>query len=59
MSNCETREGIFGKCRSMKTEQRFRAWQGKEQQFYLALREETGIDGGNRPVPDVSGVTIR
>lgn len=43
----------------MKTEQRFRAWQGKEQQFYLALREETGIDGGNRPVPDVSGVTIR
>lgn len=59
MSNCETKEGICGKCRSMKTEQRFRTWQGKEQQCYLALRQETGIDGGNRPVPDVSGLTVR
>lgn len=38
LSNCETKEGICGKCRSMETEQRFRTLQGKEQQCYLALR---------------------
>lgn len=32
---------------------------GEEQQCYLTLRQETGIDGGNRPVPDVSGLTVR